>query len=358
MKLLYGVQGTGNGHVSRARALAPALAAHGIQVNYVFSGREAGRYFDMQAFGAWRAYRGLSFVVEGGQVRLGRSLRQLRLPTFWRDVRALPVTHYDLVLTDFEPISAWAARLAGVPCVHLSHQMALLEPVPQPRGAWANQCLLRGFAPARQRIGLHWHSFGQPLLPPLVQVASAEMPGIDASAEPSAVLVYLPFGPLAEIQRVLAPLQNTHFCVYHPEIAADAETPGRAWRRLSHAGFQRDLRRAQGVICNAGFELPSEALSLGVKLLVKPLQGQFEQQANAMALAQLNLGQWAKQLDTAVIANWLATAPAEPVQYPDVAQAVAAWLAQGASGSVPALSQRLWRQVQFPAYVQQPSASP
>ena len=41
MKLFYGVQGTGNGHITRAREMAKALAEAGVEVTYMFSGRAA-----------------------------------------------------------------------------------------------------------------------------------------------------------------------------------------------------------------------------------------------------------------------------------------------------------------------------
>ena len=62
MRILYGVQGTGNGHISRCRLIAQSLQAAGAEVDYVFSGREAAAYFDMQAFGDYRALPGLTFA--------------------------------------------------------------------------------------------------------------------------------------------------------------------------------------------------------------------------------------------------------------------------------------------------------
>jgi len=50
MKILYGVQGTGNGHITRARAMARELYAAGLEVNFLFSGRPADKYFDMDVF--------------------------------------------------------------------------------------------------------------------------------------------------------------------------------------------------------------------------------------------------------------------------------------------------------------------
>ena len=51
MKILYGVQGTGQGHISRARAMARVLDRHGVEVTWLFSGRDRGALFDMDLFG-------------------------------------------------------------------------------------------------------------------------------------------------------------------------------------------------------------------------------------------------------------------------------------------------------------------
>ncbi len=40
MKILYGAQATGNGHVTRARAMAPTFNKAGLDVDYLFSGRD------------------------------------------------------------------------------------------------------------------------------------------------------------------------------------------------------------------------------------------------------------------------------------------------------------------------------
>ena len=51
MRLLYGVQGTGNGHIARARIMAAALAQRDdINVDFVFTGRPPEKYFDMENY--------------------------------------------------------------------------------------------------------------------------------------------------------------------------------------------------------------------------------------------------------------------------------------------------------------------
>ena len=68
MKILYGVQGTGNGHISRARMMAKHFADRNVEVDYLFSGRPAEQYFDMDCFGRYEIRHGLSFTTVDGRI--------------------------------------------------------------------------------------------------------------------------------------------------------------------------------------------------------------------------------------------------------------------------------------------------
>jgi len=68
MKILYGIQGTGNGHISRARMLARHFQKTNIDVTYLFSGRDRDDFFDMEIFGDFICVRGLTFYSIDGAV--------------------------------------------------------------------------------------------------------------------------------------------------------------------------------------------------------------------------------------------------------------------------------------------------
>ena len=51
MKILYGVQGTGNGHLTRSRVMAEHLKNSELDVTYLISGREKSELFAMEPFG-------------------------------------------------------------------------------------------------------------------------------------------------------------------------------------------------------------------------------------------------------------------------------------------------------------------
>jgi uncharacterized protein (TIGR00661 family) len=70
------------------------------------------------------------------------------------------------------------------------------------------------------------------------------------------------------------------------------------------------------VIANAGFTLTSECLHLGIAVLVKPIDGQLEQESIAVALERLGLGTVTRQLSRDVQA-WLDKPAPAAQHYPD-----------------------------------------
>ena len=350
MKILYGVQGTGNGHIARSRAMALSLAKAGVAVDFLFSGRDADSYFSMEAFGNYQTRRGLTFISQHGKIDSWQTAWQARPLQLFREIRELDLSGYDLVLNDFEPVSAWAARQQKVPCIGISHQNCFRYPVPASQRNLLDKLLMAYFAPCDQAIGLHWYHFDQPILPPVVHLQAEEMQQLLSQHQ---ILVYLPFEALTQILPLLQAFSEQRFVCYHP-AQKTSETQGNVvLKPLSHQGFIKDLYQSDAVISNAGFELPSEALALGKKLLVKPLSGQFEQMSNASTLQRLGLASQMQQLDREMIRRWLDTAPAQPVAFPCVSTALADWVLSGnwqQAESLAHLSKSLWAQVAYPEY--------
>ncbi|MDD1649337.1 MAG: glycosyltransferase, partial [Methylococcaceae bacterium] len=124
MKIFYGVQGTGNGHITRARALAPKFKAAGADVTWLFSGRPRDAYFEMEVFGDYQSRAGLTFQAAHGNVHYIRTTLRNNLVKFVNDIRSLAWRGFDLVITDFEPVTAWAAWRQGFLTVGIGHQFA------------------------------------------------------------------------------------------------------------------------------------------------------------------------------------------------------------------------------------------
>jgi uncharacterized protein (TIGR00661 family) len=326
MRIFYGVQATGNGHITRARAIAPKLKQAGAEVTWLFTGRPWEKLFDMEVFGDYQWHSGLTFATQAGRVQYLKTAWENPIARFVRDVKHLDLSGYDRVVCDFEPVTAWAARWQGIETVGIGHQYAFHYDIPKAGADFLGEQVLRHFAPTTLSLGIHWHHFHHPILPPMIEPAG---PAVAAKADK--IIVYLPFEDVHQVIRLLERFPRYQFYIYSPSLPDKSHAHARHIhvRQLSRAGFRQDFQDAGGIITNAGFELASECLQTGKKLLAKPLHGQMEQLANAQALALLELGEVMQTLDAATIETWLEQGQAHRVAYPDVAQIVADWLLQG-----------------------------
>ncbi|HWV14001.1 MAG TPA: MJ1255/VC2487 family glycosyltransferase [Cellvibrio sp.] len=336
MRILYGVQGTGNGHTTRARIMAKAFAEAGVEVDWVFSGRPRDGYFDMEAFDNFQSYRGLTFKIRSGRILFFQTLMNCNLYQFYQDINQVNVEGYDFIINDFEPVSAWAARRAGKKVIGISHQNSFLYDIPKHGNNFIIDLFMRSFAPVTQPIGLHWHHFDQPILPPLVE--QSHYPN---ESRHKHYLVYLPFSSPGDIEPHLRQFPDYHFYIYQ-NVTAAKDDGNLHIRPFSREGFQQDLHSCEGVICSAGFELPSEAIQLGKKILALPLAGQMEQKSNAVALNILGYGTATEKLTSETIAQWLLQPKPASVTYPNVAKALAEWLLQREGRDFAALQKQLW----------------
>ncbi|MDO9424302.1 MAG: glycosyltransferase family protein [Methylobacter sp.] len=323
MRIFYGVQGTGNGHITRARVMAKELYAVGIDVTFQFTGRPADKYFDMEVFNGYQLRTGLTFNTEKGQVNYLKTARNAKPITFIKDVKSLDLSGYDLVISDFEPVTAWAAKNQKIPVLGIGHQYAFNHKIPREGSDPIADQVMKYFAPADMGIGLHWHHFGQPILPPII-----DTPETPKSIIKNKIIVYLPFEDQHEVIRLLAPFKNFDFHFYSPE-PVHSTLDHIICNPLSRDGFQRDLYDCSGIISNAGFELASESLQLGKKILAKPLHAQMEQISNAAALQQLGYGHIMHDMNSHVIEHWLHDNRAVHITYPNIAKELVQWIQNG-----------------------------
>jgi len=336
-RLLYGVQGTGNGHISRAAAMNKALAETGrYDVHWAMSGRSQQ---PLMCCDDYHWYRGMTFVTRDGRIRMLDTLAGNDVFQFMRDIRNARLDDYDLIISDFEPVISWAGRQQGREVIGVGHQYAFYHDVPVAGYNPAARLLMKYFAPADTKVGLHWHHFDQPILPPIV-----DMHSVDLSQAPvrNKVLVYLPFENQDALVQMFSDMPDWQFTLYHADME-NFSYGNIHTRAISKTGFKNDLVTSEYVITNSGFELISECLPLGKRILTKPLHGQIEQLSNARALEELGYARVIKRLDRDVIRQWLqGKAPVFRVQYPDVARAIAQWLGEKDRVSIAALSKRLW----------------
>jgi uncharacterized protein (TIGR00661 family) len=338
VKILYGVQATGNGHIARSRIMAKQFKEKGVDVTFLFSGRPKNKLFDMELFGDFIYKQGLTFIVQNGKVNYLSTAFNNNFLRFICDAYTLAIDDYDLIITDFEPVTAWAAKLKNKQTLGIGHQYAFGSNTPRTGKSLLAGLVMNYFAPAKDSIGLHWARFDQSILPPIIDV------NLVGKAEENLVLVYLPFENQGKVTRLLQKFPDKHFIQYSPD-ANNGEDRNVSIRTTCYAGFKRDLCRSSAVISNSGFELISECLHLGLPILVKPLQGQMEQESNALALYELKFAEVMRTLDEDIIANWLIKFnPVIRKKTPDVAHEIVKWLLSDKILPAQKVATSLWQQ--------------
>ncbi|MCO6523443.1 MAG: hypothetical protein J6562_00275 [Candidatus Schmidhempelia sp.] len=344
MRILFGIQGTGNGHISRSRTLVLALKQYGADVDCIFSGRQPEAYFDMDAFGAYRIFSGVSFATQNGRVNLTKTIQNIQAFRLIKDVTELDLSEYDRIISDFEPVSAWAAKHQLLDCIGISNQAVSHYIHPKEYGMIA-RTIMKYYAPVTQSVGLHWFHFGAPILPPIIEP-------LNKTDEDGSIVVYLPFESVAHIQLLLSSFKNYRFNCFHPNITQPSHNDNIYWQPLSRAIFTQSLSVTSGIITNTGFALISEALVLGKKILTKPVKGQFEQLYNASCLNKLALATIMPTLDINIVRQWLTQPLPTPIIYPNVAKTLAEWIINGQKEELSTLSHHLWQQVKYPYHVE------
>jgi uncharacterized protein (TIGR00661 family) len=160
--------------------------------------------------------------------------------------------------------------------------------------------ILKWYAPGRRNYGFHFKSYDRNIFPPLIR---SEIRAIEPE-DHGHYLVYLPAYSSAKLLRFFRKFKADRFEIFVKDKPERQDIGNCSFYPIGHADFDERLGRSSGVICSAGFELPSEALYLGKKLLVVPIQKQYEQSCNALALKDIGVAV-VSDLKQTQIRQWL-----------------------------------------------------
>lgn len=284
MKILYSVQATGNGHISRAMELMPYLQQYG-EVDVFLSGSNS--HLQPKLPVKYRS-KGLSlFYGNTGGLDYWRMWKELSLKRIWKEAKDLPVEKYDLVLNDFESITSLACKFKKVASIGFGHQASFLSNH-TPRGRKkdiAGEMVLKQYATATDYIGLHFKQYEDFIFSPVIKRDILQAEPIDRGH----ITVYLSHYSDEVVLQALHKIKDVRFEVFSKKIK-ESTVPGNVTLcPINNEAFTTSLIHSHGVITGAGFETPAEALYFGKKLLVLPIKGQYEQWCNAAALKEFQV---------------------------------------------------------------------
>ncbi|AIY12061.1 glycosyltransferase family protein [Cellulophaga baltica] len=320
MKVLYAIQGTGNGHLSRARDIIPILLKKDIELDLLLSGTQAD--IDIP-YPVKYQFQGLSFIFgKKGGVDLWKTYIRANSRRLQKEIKSLPIEDYDLIINDFEPVSAWACKLKNKPCISVSHQAAvLMKGSPKPhKPDPLGHLILRRYAPTTKQYGFHFSNFNPSIYTPVIRqdIRNAKVEVRDHYT------VYLPSYSDEKILKMLSKVTNARWEVFSKHNKELVTRGNVTIKPITNEAFIASMATSSGVLCGAGFETPAEALFLHKKLLVIPMKGQYEQQCNAAALKKLGVPvmRSLKTKHLRRIKKWITNDTRVVVNYPDLTEEI------------------------------------
>ncbi|WP_372757348.1 glycosyltransferase family protein [Mariniflexile sp.] len=319
-KVLYAIQGTGNGHLSRARDIIPILKKKAIELDILVSGTEADINIP---YPVTYQLKGLSFVFgKKGGVDFWKTYLKAKSMRLHKEINTLPVEKYDLIINDFEPVSAWACKLKNLPCVSLSHQAAVMAAnAPKPKKEDPlGKLILKKYAPTTKQYGFHFKSYQDDIFTPVIRQDIR-----NAICETgNHYTVYLPSYEDEKILGILSKIKEVTWDVFSKHTKKVTIYNNVVVQPITNETFVQSMARSKGVLCGAGFETPAEALFMGKKLLVIPMKGQYEQQCNAAALKDMGVPviKALKKKYIKDIVKWVESDTIVPVYYPDITEQI------------------------------------
>jgi uncharacterized protein (TIGR00661 family) len=319
MKILYAIQGTGNGHLSRAREIIPHLLHHG-ELDILVSGTQAK--VSLTQLIKYKKH-GLSFTFgTHGNVDLINSIKEFKPLRLLKDILQFPVENYDLIINDFEPISAWACKIKKKPCIALSHQASFLSAkCPRPKHKnWFGEAVLKHYAPVKQAIGFHFERFDDFIYTPVIrsEIRNREI------GNKEHITVYLTGHSDAAILKHLTPIKDIQWEVFSKEAKVAKRHEHVHIFPIQNEAFTQSLASGNGLLTAGGFEGPAEAIFLNKKVFAIPLYNQYEQLCNAAAMKKIGVTVADKlNADTIpMLQNWVLNGKAIEANYPDQTAAI------------------------------------
>ena len=284
MKILYGIQGTGNGHLSRGDFIYSLLKKQTNSVDVLISG---DNYSLKPNFPVKYKNKGVTFAVTNGSIDYFKTLVNLDLFTSFFQQQKIPFENYDLIITDFEPITAWASVRYKIPSIHISHQASFIDnKVPRPaEKSIIGEYVLKYFCPTTDYIGLHYRNYGPNISEPIILEHICNF----QTEERNHVTVYLPWYEDDYVYNLLKEFNELQFHVFSKKTSVLNQVDNVLFHPISKLSFLESMRTSFGVICNSGFQTTSEVLYLGKRLLTIPIKGQYEQICNVEALKEMGV---------------------------------------------------------------------
>ncbi len=299
-RIIYGISGEGWGHAARSLPVLSHLQSKGHELQIVTYDKGirylGGRFplVEVEGFNIATVHNRVSVTrtMSDGIRHLIRGHRR------YEEMKKQLFASFrpEVVITDFEPMTAHLARHLRVPLISIDNQQFIrfVEfpcPAEHEVSMLMAKTVITAFIPEPDLVFVTAFYPGKPtnsrvrICPPIL--------GEDVMAltpsEGESTLVYLSYGHKRLVE-TLAGFPEERFLVYGSERSGSEGNV--TFRPYGRKSFLADLASSKAVIASAGFSLISEALHLKKPYLGIPVKNQFEQEINAHLIKVLGYGEY------------------------------------------------------------------
>lgn len=294
MKILFGIQTEGNGHITQAIAVKQYLKQNGYDVSKAFAAskkRGLSKYFTDEFDVV--TYEGFDFVFDNvGRVIIWKTLLKntLELPrlilSFIKICNVIRKEKPDAIFNYYEPLVGLTSLFfRNIKYISFGHQYAMDSSIyPRINGYPVQKLFLRiinKVTSLRAKIvALSYYEFNDETMivsPPILRSESYSV----SDKQEDFVLVYL-------MNEDMLPQLFSEAKKY-PDIKIECftkltkqhdELPNVKLYNLDGKLFQEKMKVCKAVICSGGFETSAEAIYQNKPLLMIPMPNHYEQHAN------------------------------------------------------------------------------
>ena len=288
MKIQFGIQATGNGHISRSTEIYKLLKQHPevTQLDVLISGGKAQMSLPFEVNYEYKAFS--FYYGKKGKISVLKSIGKANFASFAYGLMCVPFKEYDLIISDFEPITLWGAKIAGVKSVGIGNMYSVTsKKLRRVKGNRTTKFFATVMCPTKNKIGMHFQKFDDFIYYPVIRSEIRDT----VVSDKNFTLVYLNSFSDEELLHFFhsKSLSNNQFIIYSKTAKYERTINNCTIKPLNNEKFVQDISNCNSVLTAAGFQTVSEALYLGKKLFVIPIKKQSEQISNARELAAMGV---------------------------------------------------------------------
>lgn len=309
MKIIYGVAGHGNGHITRSTYVINFLEKNGCKVKILTYGQGISYLKIVKKDADYHDISGFDIIYEDGVVRNYRTfyefLKRLPLNTTKQFIYFFKMLYQykpDLVISDFEPFTQIFAKTVGVPLINIDNNITvnILKEIPDETSfteKYFTQLVINLF---ERKANYHFIlSFADKFIdipkdskykiivvPPIIRKEVIEI--AKEKENGNFILIYQTSKSMIEkINQLTKSFPEVKFVSYGLDLE---ERKNLKKENFSRENFLKDLSKCKGVITNGGFTLISESIYLKKPIFSVPIKGQYEQRVNSFLVEKMGYG--------------------------------------------------------------------